>query len=159
LYQKIENEYRNNQDDFSKGIIITHIDSILKYSHRFYRRQFIDRKPLSGSTVSRFNKLVTTYFEKELMKEKGLPTVNYLAAELNLSPRYLSDLLKQETGKTAIELIHLFLVSEAKKLLTGSDYTVSEIAYQLGFENPPYFSRLFRKETGMSPSEFKAHGI
>jgi AraC family transcriptional regulator, transcriptional activator of pobA len=159
LYRKIETEYYNNQDEYSKSIMLTHIDSILKYSQRFYRRQFINRKPLSGTTVTKFNNIITTYFEKGLMKDKGLPTVNYMAGELNLSPRYLSDLLKQETGKTAIELIHLFLISEAKKLLTGTDYSVSEIAYKLGFENPPYFSRLFKKETGMSPNQFKNYGI
>lgn len=159
LYRKIETEYHNNRDEYSKAIMLTHIDSILKYSQRFYRRQFIDRKPLSGTTVSKFNNLVTSYFEEEVMKERGLPTVNYIAGKLNLSPRYLSDLLKQETGKTAIELIHLFLISEAKNLLTGTNYSVSEIAYKLGFENPPYFSRLFKKETGMSPSQFKTYGI
>jgi AraC-like DNA-binding protein len=159
LYRKIEMEYHNNQDEYSKAIMLTHIDSILKYSQRFFRRQFLDRKPLSGTTVSKFNKIMTSYFEKGLMKDNGLPTVNYLAGELNLSPRYLSDLLKQETGKTAIELIHLFLISEAKNLLTGTDFSVSEIAYKLGFENPPYFSRLFKKETGKSPNQFKKYGI
>lgn len=159
LYRKIETEYHNNRDEFSRAIILTHIDSILKYSERFYRRQFIDRKPLSGTTVSRFNKIITSYFEKGLMNDKGLPTVNYMAGELNLSPRYLSDLLKQETGKTALELIHLYLISEAKNMLTGTDSTVAEIAYKLGFENPPYFSRLFKKQTGMSPNEFKSHGL
>lgn len=159
LYRKIETEYHSNRDEFSRAIILTHIDSILKYSERFYRRQFIDRKPLSGTTVSRFNKIMTSYFEKGLMNDKGLPTVNYMAGELNLSPRYLSDLLKQETGKTALELIHLYLISEAKNMLTGTDSTVAEIAYKLGFENPPYFSRLFKKQTGMSPNEFKSHGL
>jgi len=159
LYQKIETECYNNQDEYSRAIILTHIDSVLKYSQRFYKRQFITRKPLSGTTVSKFNNVMTSYFEKGLMEDKGLPTVNFMASELNLSPRYLSDLLKQETGKTAIELIHLFLVSEAKNLLTGTDHSVSQIAYKLGFENPPYFSRLFKKETGMSPNEFKKHGM
>lgn len=155
LYHKIETEYRNNQDEYSRGIILTHIDSILKYGERFYRRQFINRKALSGHTVSRFNESLSTYFEKGMVKEKGLPTVNFIASELNLSARYLSDLLKQETGKTAIDLIHLYLISEAKNLLTGANQSVSEIAYELGFENPPYFSRLFKKEVGMSPVEFK----
>lgn len=159
LYKKIETEYYNNQDEYSKAIILTHIDSILKYSQRFYKRQFIDRKPLSGTTVSKFNNTMTSWLEKGVMNDKGLPTVNSIASELNLSPRYLSDLLKQETGKTAIELIHLFLISEAKNLLTGTDHSVSEIAYQLGFENPPYFSRLFKKETGMSPNQFKHHSM
>jgi AraC-like DNA-binding protein len=89
--------------------------------------------------------------------EKGLPTVNYMASQLHLSSKYLSDLLKQETGKTALELIHLYVVSEAKNLLTAGEQSVAEIAYQLGFENPPYFSRLFKKEVGMSPKEFKHH--
>jgi AraC family transcriptional regulator, transcriptional activator of pobA len=159
LYRKIEIEYHNNRDEYSRAIMLSHIDSILKYSQRFYKRQFIDRKQLSGTTVSKFNKIMTSYFEKGLMEELGLPTVNYMAGELHLSPRYLSDLLKQETGKTAIELIHLFLISEAKNLLTGTDSTVAEIAYKLGFENPPYFSRLFKKQTGMSPNEFKSHGM
>jgi AraC family transcriptional activator of pobA len=155
LYHKIETEYYNNQDEYSRSIILTHLDSILKYSQRFYRRQFISRTPLTGTTVSRFNSIIRFYFENSRVKNNGLPTVNFIASELNLSSRYLSDLLKQETGKTAIELIHLYLISEAKNLLTGTHDSVSEIAYRLGFENPPYFSRLFKKETGMSPNEFK----
>jgi AraC family transcriptional regulator, transcriptional activator of pobA len=155
LYDKMKIEYQNNADEYSRDIMLSHIHSILKYAQRFYKRQFINRSPLSGSTVSRFNGLLSSYFENGLMKQKGLPTVNYLATALNLSPRYLSDLLKQETGKTAIELIHLYLISEAKNLLLGADQSVSEIAYGLGFENPPYFSRLFKKEVGMTPHEFK----
>jgi AraC-like DNA-binding protein len=80
-----------------------------------------------------------------------------MATQLNLSAKYLSDLLKRETGKTALELIHLYVVSEAKNMLVGRDHSISEIAYQLGFDNPPYFSRLFKKETGMSPKEFQNH--
>ncbi len=155
LYRKIETEYRNNTDEYSRSIMLSHLDSILKYAQRFYKRQFIDRQVVSGTTVTRFNETLSTYFEKGLVKDKGLPTVNFIASELNLSPRYLSDLLKQETGKTAIDLIHLFVISEAKNLLTTAEQSVSEIAYELGFENPPYFSRLFKKETGMTPNEFK----
>jgi len=155
LYRKIETEYNNNQDEYSKDIILTHIDSILKYSQRFYKRQFINRTEMSGKTVSKFNEVLATYFEKGAPAEKGLPTVKSMAAELHVSSRYLSDLLRQETGKTAIELIHIFLVSEAKNLLKGADNTVGEIAYALGFENLPYFSRLFKKETGLSPNQYK----
>ncbi len=155
LYHKIEIEYNNNPDEFSKSIILSHIDSMLKYAQRFYKRQFIDRKPLSGMTVTKFNEFLDNYFETGDAEEKGLPTVNYMASELNLSAKYLSDLLKQETGKTALDLIHLNVVSQAKNMLINGDQSISEIAYQLGFENPPYFSRLFRKETGMSPKEFK----
>jgi AraC-like DNA-binding protein len=154
LYYKMETEYHNNPDEFSKSIILSHLDSLLKYAQRFYKRQFIDRKPLSGITVTKFNECLNLYFEKEVAV-KGLPTVNYMASQLNLSPKYLSDLLKQETGKTALELIHLYVISEAKNMLVGGDNSISEIAYRLGFENPPYFSRLFKKEVGISPKEFQ----
>jgi AraC-like DNA-binding protein len=157
LYRKIETEYNNNQDEYSKEIILSHIDSILKYSQRFYKRQFINRTEISGKLVSKFNNTLTSYFESGLVTDQGLPTVKEMASRLHTSPRYLSDLLKQETGKTAIELIHIFLISEAKHLLKGADSTVSEIAYTLGFENLPYFSRLFKKETGISPNQYKKH--
>jgi len=155
LYDKINWEYKNNSDEFSKDIILTHIDSILKYAQRFYKRQFINRKVISGSMVSKFSDILSSYFESGLLQQKGLPTVTYLASQLNLSSRYLSDLLKQETGKTALEHIHIFLIDEAKNLLMSTDNTIAETAYQLGFENPPYFSRLFKKETGITPIEYK----
>jgi AraC-like DNA-binding protein len=151
----MESEYNNNPDEFSKSIILSHLDSMLKYAQRFYKRQFIDRKPLSGVTVTKFNETLNAYFEAGDPEEKGMPTVNYMASKLNLSPKYLSDLLKQETGKTALELIHLHVISEAKNLLVEGEQSISEIAYRLGFENPPYFSRLFKKEVGISPKEFK----
>ncbi len=155
LYYKIEAEYRNNTDEYSKDIMLAHVDSILKYSQRFYKRQFINRTELSGKTVSKFQEALAAYFKNGMLVGKGLPTVNALASQLNLSPRYLSDLLKQETGKTAIELIHIYLVNEAKNRLKTDDQRVSDIAYELGFENLPYFSRLFKKETGISPNQFK----
>lgn len=155
LYKKIEIEYYNNQDEYSRNIILAHIGSILQYAQRFYNRQFIHRKTALGKTVSKFNAILAEYFGGNGLQDKGLPSVNYMAEQLHLSPRYLSDLLKQETGKTAIELIHIFLISEAKNLLKTADQSVAEIAYLLGFENPPYFSRLFKKEVGMSPNQFK----
>jgi len=155
LFFKIDAEYRDNPDEYSREIILTHIDSMLKYSQRFYKRQFINRAELSGKTVSKFNDALSAYFKKGLLQDQGLPAVGTLAAQLNLSPRYLSDLLKQETGKTAMELIHIYLMSEAKNLLKTADQSVSEIAYTLGFENLPYFSRLFKKEVGISPNQFK----
>ena len=154
LFHKMETGY-HNPDEFSRSIILSHLDSMLKYAQRFYRRQFIDRKPLTGKVVTKFNECLSVYFEKGEAEEKGLPTVNYLASQLHLSPKYLSDLLKHETGKTALELIHLYVISEAKNMLVVDDRSISEIAYQLGFENPPYFSRLFKKEVGMSPKEYK----
>lgn len=151
LYYKIEGEYLNNTDEYSRDIILTHIDSMLKYSQRFYKRQFINRATLSGKTVSAFQEVMTKYFKEG----QGLPTVSTLAAQLNISPRYLSDLLKQETGKTAMENIHIYLINEAKNRLKTHQQNISEIAYELGFENVPYFSRLFKKETGISPNQFK----
>lgn len=159
LYGKIETEYNNNQDEFTRDIILGHIQSILKYAQRFYKRQFINRNILTGTTVSKFNKVLSEYIATGMLGRKGLPTVAMFAAEMHLSPRYLSDLLKQETGKTAIDLIHLSLISEAKNLLHGTDQTVSEIAYTLGFENPPYFSRLFKRQTGISPNQFKKQSL
>jgi AraC-like DNA-binding protein len=153
----METEYHNNPDEFSKSIILSHLDSMLKYAQRFYKRQFIDRKPLSGITAKKFNEQLNKYFEKGEANIKGLPTVNYMASQLHLSSKYLSDLLKQETGKTALELIHFYVISEAKNKLVGGEQSIAEIAYQLGFENPPYFSRLFKKEVGFSPKEFKNH--
>lgn len=155
LFFKIDAEYRDNPDEYSREIMLTHIDSMLKYSQRFYKRQFINRAELSGKTVSKFNDALAAYFKNGLLLTQGLPTVSALASQLNLSARYLSDMLKQETGKTAIELIHIYLVSEAKNRLMGDSQSVSEIAYELGFENLPYFSRLFKKETGISPNQYK----
>ena len=156
LYRKIETEYYNNQDEYSRAIILGHIESILRYSQRFYKRQFINRTEISGNLVSKFNTILSAYSDTGLLAEKGLPSVKFMADRLHVSPRYLSDLLKQETGKTAIEHIHIFLISEAKNLLKGTDNTtVGEIAYTLGFENLPYFSRLFKKEVGVSPNQYK----
>ncbi len=108
-----------------------------------------------GKTITKFNENLNLYFDKGEAEDKGLPTVNFIASQLNISPKYLSDLLKQETGKTALELIHLYVISEAKNMLVTGEQSISEIAYRLGFENPPYFSRLFKKEVGVSPKEFK----
>lgn len=155
LFRKMETEYYTNQDEYSRDIILVHIDSILKYSQRFYKRQFVNRIEFSGKTVSKFNEVLSSYFDKGLLQKDGLPSVSFMADQLYLSPKYLSDLLKQETGKTAIELIHIFLISEAKNQLKSANQTIAEIAYSLGFENPPYFSRLFKKEAGMSPVQYK----
>jgi AraC family transcriptional activator of pobA len=156
LYHQIGFEYGNNQDEYSRDIILTHLASILKYAQRFYKRQFLNRAHLSGSMVARFTDLLTTYFEQGQLQTQGLPTVKYLADKLNTSPRYLTDLLKQETGKTALDHLHLFLLGEAKNLLISTDNTIAQTAYQLGFDNPPYFTRLFKKVVGLTPHEYRA---
>ena len=155
LANAMEKEYHNNIDDYSKSIILSHLSTLLKYAQRFYKRQFINREELTGATFTKFNEILSSYFEDRKNTDFGLPTVNYMAEKLYVSSRYLSDLLKQETGKTTLELIHLFLISEAKNLLMQGDQNISEIAFQLGFENANYFSRLFKKEVGMTPFQFK----
>jgi AraC-like DNA-binding protein len=155
LYFSIEKEYNNNTDEHSKAIIISHIDSMLKYAQRFYKRQFIHRTELTGSTVTRFNALLAADFEERKSKDRRLPTVSSMAEKMHISPRYLTDLLKEETGKTALELIHLFLIGEAKIMLTAGDMNISEISSSLGFDNATYFSRLFKKEVGSAPNKFK----
>ncbi|MFT3824173.1 MAG: helix-turn-helix transcriptional regulator [Chitinophagaceae bacterium] len=155
LHDKIKTEYNNNTDEYSREIILGHIASILMYAQRFYKRQFINRTDMSGKTVTRFNEALRLYFEGGNLQTEGLPSVNKLADQLYLSPRYLSDLLKQETGKTAMDLIHIALIAEAKNLLRTEKQGVAEIAYQLGFENTSYFTRLFKKQTGYKPLEFR----
>lgn len=155
LYRKIETEYRNNQDEYSRELILSNVDTMLKYSQRFYKRQFINRAELSGKMVSKFKEEIDRYVERGLLSLKGLPSVYYMAEQLNISAGYLSDVLKQESGKTALEHIHIYLISEAKNRLRSEDKSVSEIAYALGFENLSYFSRLFKKEVGISPNIFK----
>lgn len=155
LYQKIENEYNNNQDEYSREIILANIDTLLKYAQRFYKRQFINRADSSSKTVTKFNEEIEKYVANGFLEAKGLPTVNYIAERLNISPGYLSNVLKLESGKTALEHIHIYLISEAKNRLFGKGENVSEIAYALGFENLSYFSRLFKKEVGVSPNAFK----
>jgi AraC family transcriptional activator of pobA len=157
LHDKIQSEYNNNPDEYSREIMLGHVASILMYCQRYYKRQFINRADLSGKTVTKFNTALQHYFEDDGLQNKGLPSVNAMAEQLHLSPRYLSDLLKQETGKTALELIHLSLISEAKNLLKTVDRSIAEIAYDLGFENTSYFTRLFKKQTGMKPLEFRKH--
>lgn len=155
LHEKISTEYTNNPDEYSREIMLSHLASILMYAQRFYKRQFINRTELSGKMISKFNRILTQYLEAGTLQEKGLPSVNALADTLNVSPRYLSDLLKQETGKTAMDLIHLFLISEAKNRLLAEDQNIASVAYQLGFENVSYFTRLFKKQVGLKPFEFK----
>lgn len=155
LHAKISHEYTNNADEYSREIILSHVASVLMYSQRFYKRQFINRMDLSGKTVTRFNEALYAYYEKGYLKTLGLPSVTHLAEQLYISPRYLSDLLKQETGKTALDLIHISLITEAKNLLRTQDHGIAEVAYLLGFENTSYFTRLFKKQTGFKPLEFK----
>jgi len=159
LYRKIENEYNNNQDEFSREIILANVGTMLKYAQRFYKRQFINRTEISGKTVSKFVEEMDQYLANGFLNTKGLPSVQYMAERLNISSGYLTDVLKQESGKTALEHIHIYLISEAKNRLKYEEQSVSEIAYALGFDNLSYFSRLFKKEVGMTPILFKKQSL
>ncbi|WDF81296.1 helix-turn-helix transcriptional regulator [Mucilaginibacter sp. KACC 22773] len=155
LVNIMDKEYRNNTDDFTKTILLSHLDTLLKYAHRFYKRQFTNRADITGTVATKFHALLHSYFETKKTQESGLPTVTFMAERLNFSSRYLSDMLKQETGKTALELIHLYLITEAKNLLKEGVMNIAEISFLLGFENPTYFSRLFKKEVGVPPNVFR----
>lgn len=155
LCDNIEAEYRNNQDALSQEIILGLIDTILRYADRFYRRQFINRKEALGTLSTRFKAALTAYFASGKFNESGMPNVNQLASQLHVSPRYLSDALKAASGKTALEHIHLYLIDEAKNMLLEPGKTVAEVAYQLGFEYPQYFSRLFKNKVGVSPTSYR----
>lgn len=155
IVANIELEYHNNQDEFSKDIIISQLSTLFKYANRFYERQFLNRKEFSNDLLIQFNQQLETYFESGLLEEKGIPSIEQLANKLAVSQRYLSDTLKQETGKTTTEHLQLFLIDEAKNILLKPNKSISEVAYELGFEYPQYFSRLFKKKEGLSPTEYR----
>lgn len=156
LLDKIIKEYSQNLDRHSQSLIISNIELLLDYCTRFYDRQFYTRSNQNTDMVSKFERLIKNYFNEDLPSEFGKPTVSFCANELGLSSNYLSDMLKKETGKTAQEHIHLFLIDRAKNILLNSSYSVSEIAYQLGFEYPQHFSNLFKAKTGYSPRAFRS---
>lgn len=149
VFDNIEQEYNDNHDDFSKDILISQLDTLLIYADRFYRRQFQQRSEVNASTK---NKFIESY--KQLSKD-SIPSVEEIAQDMNMTARYLSDALKVETGNTAIGNLHLHLIDQAKNLLLASTESVSTIAYQLGFEYPQYFSRLFKNKVGMTPTEYR----
>lgn len=155
IVENIEIEYQNNQDEFSKEIIISQLDTLLKYANRFYERQFLNRKEQSNDLLEQFNLQISAYFESGQIQEKGVPSIEQIANEMSVSQRYLSDTLKKETGKTTTEHLHLRLIDEAKNILLQPHKSISEVAYELGFEYPAYFSRLFKKKEGISPTEYR----
>ncbi|MCG8581367.1 MAG: helix-turn-helix transcriptional regulator [Bacteroidales bacterium] len=154
VFRNIEAEYHNNQDEFSKEIILTHLEALLRYADRFYKRQFLNRKEINKALFTRFKEILDAYFESNRLEENGIPTVEWLANQLGVSHRYMRDTIKTETGKTAVDQINLYLIEEAKNLLLAPNSTISETAYKLGFEYPQYFSRLFKKKTGLTPKEY-----
>lgn len=153
IFKSINTEYQNNQDEFSKEIIISQLDTLLKYADRFYNRQFLNRKEISNVLLDKFKAELRVFYDKN--EVSGVPNIDTIAEKLSVSKRYLSDSLKKETGKSAKEHINLFIVEKAKDKLIGTSESISEIAYNLGFEYPQHFSKLFKKQTGKSPKEYR----
>jgi AraC family transcriptional activator of pobA len=156
IVENIKQEYHSNIDKFSKQIIISQIEALLNYSERFYHRQFITREKSNHQILERLEKLLADYFNNDDVAVKGLPSVQYIAERLNLSPKYLSTLLKVLTGQNTQQLIHEKLIEKAKEKLSTTNLSVSEIAYELGFEHPQSFSKLFKTKTNFSPLAFRA---
>lgn len=152
----IQREYHSNIDQFSQNIIVSQIELLLNYCERFYQRQFITRKKSSHQILTRLEEILTNYFQSDDMIGKGLPSVQYIAGLLNVSPNYLGSLLKALTGQSTQQHIHNKLIEKAKELLSTTHLTVSEVAYQLGFEHPQSFSKLFKTKAKLSPLEFRA---
>lgn len=154
-FGNIETEVKQNIDKYSKKILVANIELLLKYCSRFYDRQFITRETANHQVIEKFENLLTDYILSENLQNIGLPSVTYFAEELHLSPNYLGDLLKKETGKTTLELIHLKILDLAKDKVMDTNKSISEIAYELGFKYPQHFTRLFKQKVGVSPNEWR----
>lgn len=155
LMEMAWDEFNNRKDTFSIPIILSYISTLLNLTERFYARQFDTRKTLCNQLSRDFFDLLKTYYSETTDSEVQQPTVHYFAKKLNVTPNYLSDTIKHHSGKPALTVIHDFVIEEAKKQLTTSNQTVSEISFQLGFEYPNYFSRLFKRKTKLSPTEYR----
>jgi AraC-like DNA-binding protein len=155
IMQIIQQEYHSNIDKFSQNIIVAQIQLLFNYCERFYQRQFITRKISSHQILDRLEEILTNYFESSDLQNKGLPNVQYISNELNVSATYLSSLLKVLTGKSTQHHIHEKLIEKAKEKLSTTSLTVSEIAFDLGFEHSQSFSKLFKSKTKVSPIEFR----
>lgn len=156
IIENIRQEYNANIDKFSQDVIIAQLELLFTYAQRFYERQFITRKITNSKILERLETVLSDYFNDENLLLKGLPTVQYIANTLNLSTKYLGSLLKQSTGLTTQQHIHEKLIEKAKEKLSTTDLSVSEIAYDLGFEHSQSFSKLFKTKTAESPLEFRA---
>jgi AraC-like DNA-binding protein len=155
LVKKIDLELNQNIDKHSQDIIIQNLESILKYSNRYYDRQFYTRTNLNKDFVSKFEQYLQNYFSSSELSKMGIPSIKQCGEAMNMSGPYLSDLLKIETGSSAKDHIHSFLIEKAKTTLLNSSFSISEIAFSLGFEYPQHFSKLFKGKVGVSPSEYR----
>ncbi|MNL10936.1 Arabinose operon regulatory protein [compost metagenome] len=155
IMKNIQQEYQSNIDKFSQDVIIAQIELLLTYAERFYNRQFITRKISNHQILARLENLLEGFFNEDSLSKKGLPTVLTIAEHLNVSPNYLSGLLKLHTGQTTQQHIHNKLIEKAKEKLSTTNLSISEIAFELGFEHQQSFSKLFKTKTNVSPLEFR----
>ena len=155
IFKIIEDELNSRIDDFSQDVIISQIELLLNYANRFYKRQFITRKAVSNNLLQKLEEVLDEYFAGAKSLSQGIPTVQYLSEKLNISPSYLSDMLRSLTGQNAQQHIHNTLIEKAKEKLSTTNLSVSEVAYELGFEHPQSFSKLFKTKTNLSPLEFR----
>jgi len=155
IFQNIQQEYHANIDRFSKQIIISQIESLLSYADRFYHRQFITREKANHQLLEKLETILENYFSSDELVTKGLPTVQYISETLNVSPNYLRGFLKVLTGQNTQQLIHDKLIEKAKEKLSVTDFSISEIAYTLGFEHPQSFTKLFKSKTNLSPLTYR----
>ncbi|WP_294297107.1 AraC family transcriptional regulator [uncultured Chryseobacterium sp.] len=155
LFKNIEKEYQNNIDKFTQELIIAQLDLFLIYSERFYERQFLTRKKSSHELLDKFEEVLSSYFESGNLLEKGIPSVTTIADQLNISPNYLGSLLRIHTQQNTQQHIQNKLIDYAKERLSTTTLSVSEIAYELGFEHPQSFSKLFKQKVKQSPGEFR----
>jgi len=156
IFKNIEQEYQTSIDQFSQDVMVSQLELLLNYCNRFYNRQFLTRKTISNDLLSKMENLLNEYFKNDLLIASGLPSVQYFADKLYVSPNYLSDMLRSLTGQSTQQHIHNKLIEKAKETLSTTNLSVSEIAYQLGFEHPQSFSKLFKSKTNMTPIEFRA---
>jgi AraC family transcriptional activator of pobA len=155
VYQIMERELNSRVDEFSQEVVIAQIDLMLSYVNRFYKRQFITRKAVNNDILQKTETILNDYLNNQKSLHQGVPTVQYLSDQLNISPGYLSDMLRSLIGQNTQQYIHEKLIEKAKERLTTTELTVSEIAYELGFEHPQSFSKLFKTKTSLSPLEFR----
>jgi len=155
ILDSINNELHTAIDEMSQDVIVSYIDVLLNYSNRFYKRQFITRKTISNDLLTKVEDTLDNYLNNAETLKRGLPTVDFLASQINVSNHYLSDMLRNLTGQNAQQHIHSKLIEKSKDFLMTTNLSVAEIAYQLGFEYPQSFSKLFKKKTNLTPLEFK----
>jgi len=155
ILKQMENEYNTNIDHYTHELIISNITLFLNYCKRYYGRQFITRTNQNKDLIANFENFLSEYVNSDKLRTLGIPSVKHCAEAMNLSANYFGDLLKSETGRNAQEHIHYFLMEQAKNLLVGSEKRINEIAYDLGFEYPQNFSKLFKKKVGLTPTDFR----